>query len=90
MPVQRILKLNLLLQNILELSQKAGTPIPNIEAALEATREVSDKANNAVHLSMLEGYPAKLEKYGNLELYVSYGLYCIATSYSRISIQLSK
>ena len=89
LPVQRILKYNLLLQNILELSQKAGTPIPNMEAALEATREVSDKANNAVHLSMLEGYIAKQEKYGKLELYVSFCLYCFVISYYTPSLSSS-
>ena len=55
LPVQRITKYSLLLQDFHKASVRAGVEVGNIEAALEVTRGISSRANNTIHLSMVEG-----------------------------------
>ena len=68
LPVQRITKYNLLLADFHKNSIRAGLEVAKIEAALRVTRGISMQANNAVHLSMMEGIERK--NYGELVLQV--------------------
>ena len=67
MPVQRITKYSLLLQDFHKFSVRAGLDAGNIEAALEVTRGISSRANNTIHLSMVEGVEPR---FGELVLQV--------------------
>lgn len=49
------------------LSVRAGLPAGNIDNGLEVTRRISMQANNAIHLSLIEG-PLRLDKFGSLIL----------------------
>ena len=76
LPIQRITKYNLLLKNYLESSIKAGTPVPHFESALAVTHDISRRANNAVHLSMIEGIQKRLDEFGELVLQVNLDKIC--------------
>ena len=68
LPVQRITKYNLLLADFNKNSIRAGLEVGNIDVALRVTRGISTQANNAVHLSLLEG--VEESKFGKLVLQV--------------------
>lgn len=68
LPVQRITKYNLLLADFNKNSIRAGLETGNIDVALRVTRGISTQANNAVHLSLLEGVEER--KLGKLVLQV--------------------
>lgn len=68
LPVQRITKYSLLLADFHKNSIRAGLEVTKIEAALRVTRGISTQANNAIHLSMMEGVERK--NYGELVLQV--------------------
>ena len=58
------------MKNFSEFSIKAGHPVPHFKTALGATYEISRQANNAVHMSMIEGIPKRLHEFGELVLQV--------------------
>ncbi len=70
LPIQRITKYYLLLKNVHEFSIKAGHMILHFQTALGAAQEISGQANNAVHMSMIEGMQRKLSDFGKLVLQV--------------------
>ncbi len=75
LPIQRITKYNLLLKNVHEFSVKAGCTIPHFQTVLGAAQEISRQANNAVHMSMIEGAQKRMAEFGKLVLQVSHNIY---------------
>jgi hypothetical protein len=71
-PVQRIMKYSLLLKGLLKYSKLLGKEDEalHLEAALKVTSEVPKQANNAVQLSMIEGYEGNIHAVGDLLLKV--------------------
>lgn len=49
-----------------QFSVRSGLPAGNIEKGLEVTRNISTQANNAIHLSLIEGQSGN--KFGELVL----------------------
>ncbi|XP_041962878.1 triple functional domain protein isoform X1 [Alosa sapidissima] len=68
-PVQRITKYQLLLKDLLSCCEEGKGEIKD---GLEVMLSVPKRANDAMHLSMLEGFPESLESQGELVLQESF------------------
>ncbi|XP_071476198.1 triple functional domain protein-like [Diadema antillarum] len=65
-PVQRIMKYQLLLKDILKQSQRAGMDTAELEKAVEIMKVVPKKANDMMAISRLQGWDGKINAQGEL------------------------
>ncbi|XP_077594853.1 triple functional domain protein-like [Stigmatopora nigra] len=68
-PIQRITKYPLLLKGLLECCEEAK---PVLKEALDVTLSIPKRANDAIHLSVLEGFDGSIESQGELLLQESF------------------
>nr|XP_054752225.1 kalirin-like isoform X1 [Lytechinus pictus] len=67
-PVQRIMKYQLLLKDILKQSQRAGMDTTELEQAVNIMKVVPKKANDMMAISRLQGWDGKINAQGELLL----------------------
>ncbi|XP_013406610.1 kalirin isoform X8 [Lingula anatina] len=65
-PVQRIMKYQLLLKDIMKHTQKAGLDTKDLERALEVMRVVPKAANDMMNVGRLQGFDGKITAQGKL------------------------
>ncbi|XP_070569681.1 titin homolog isoform X2 [Ptychodera flava] len=65
-PVQRITKYQLLLKEIVKYSKRAKEDYPDLELALNLMMQVPKRANDLMHLSLIEGYQGNIDELGRL------------------------
>ncbi|XP_028393138.1 triple functional domain protein-like isoform X5 [Dendronephthya gigantea] len=67
-PVQRIMKYQLLLKDILKYTERANLESTDLKSALDIMRVIPKKANDMMNVGMLEGYCGNIKAQGDLIL----------------------
>ncbi|XP_067936913.1 rho guanine nucleotide exchange factor 25-like [Watersipora subatra] len=67
-PVQRIMKYQLLLKDILKYTKRSGEPTRSLEDAISVMHRVPKEANDMMNVGRLQGFEGKLTAHGKLLL----------------------
>ncbi|XP_077997324.1 muscle M-line assembly protein unc-89-like [Glandiceps talaboti] len=65
-PVQRITKYQLLLKEIVKYTARAKQDCADLELAVDVMLQVPKRANDLMHISLIEGFPGNVEDLGEL------------------------